>query len=417
MGSPYPQAGSVTLMGSGELTESMTRVHRWVASHIEGPIEPVFLDTPAGFEPNADNISDRARAYIRRHLGVECALAAFKSKDRATEAEVRNAVRKVERANYIFAGPGSPTYAIRNWALTPLIDAVSRRVEQGGHLVLASAAAIAISHYSIPVYEIHKVGDDPHWIDGLNLLAPYSLDLTIVPHWNNAEGGVYDTRFCFVGKPRFDALESLLPEWTVILGIDEYTACILVLGEDVCRVMGAGQVTVRRPGGEDKIYPADSTFSLEELRSAAMSISTPVVGAPVKETVDEAAQELTRQVDEAEKTLGSEKARSSDGEIAGQAFELAQAIERAEASGAGEEALARARAELKSLVDVWGKAIGVSGSDLVADLAPFVELLIDLRAKLRAAKQYALADELRDRVGEMGIVLEDAPTGTTWRKS
>lgn len=137
----------------------------------------------------------------------------------------------------------------------------------------------------------------------------------------------------------------------------------------------------------------------------------------MKETADEVTQELARQVDEAEKTFVSQKARSSDGEIAGQAFELAQAIERAEANGAGEDDLAMARAELKSLVDVWGKAIGVSGSDLVADLAPFVELLIDLRAKLRAAKQYALADELRDRLASLGIVLEDTPAGTTWRKS
>jgi hypothetical protein len=404
-------------MGSGELTESMTRVHHWVASRIQGPVEAVFLDTPAGFELNADSISARARNYVRRHLSVECAVATFKSKDKATEAEVRNAVRKIERADYIFAGPGSPTYAIRNWAGTPIIETVARRVDEGGHLVLASAAAIAISHYSVPVYEIYKVGADPHWVEGLNLLAPYGLDLTIVPHWNNAEGGTYDTRFCFLGKPRFDALEALLPEWTVIVGIDEYTACILVLGEDVCRVMGAGQVTVRRPRGVDKVYPADSTFSLDELRSVAMSLSAPVIEAPVKESAAQATDDLSRTVGEAERTLATQRGGRSDGELAGQAFELAQAIERAEAGGAGDEAVARAREELKSLVDLWGKEIGASGGDLVANLTPFVELLIDLRARLRDAKQYALADDLRERLSALGVILEDTPTGTTWRKA
>jgi cyanophycinase-like exopeptidase len=413
---PFPSAGTVTLMGSGELTESMTRVHHWVASRVQGAVEAVFLDTPAGFELNSDNISARARNHVRRHLGVDCALATFKSKDKATDAEVRNAVRKIEHANYIFAGPGSPTYAIRNWAGTPVIETVSRRVSEGAHLVLASAAAIAIGHYSLPVYEIYKVGADPHWVEGLNLLAPYGLDLTIVPHWNNAEGGTYDTRFCFMGKPRFDALEALLPECTVVLGIDEYTACILVLGENVCRVMGAGQVTVRRPRGVDTVYPPDSTFSLGALRSAAMSLSAPVVRAPVKESPAQASEELDHKVGETERTLAAQKAGRSDGELAGQAFELVQAIERAEASGAGEEAVARARAELKSLVDLWGREIGVSGSDLVANLAPFVELLIDLRAKLREAKQYALADELRARLGKLGVILEDTPAGTTWRK-
>jgi cyanophycinase-like exopeptidase len=408
--------GTVTLMGSGELTESMTRVHHWVASHIEESVEAVFLDTPAGFELNADGISERARNYLRRHLRVECAVATFKSKDRATEAEVRNAVRKIEHSNYIFAGPGSPTYAIRNWAGTPIIDAVARRVGGGAHLVLASAAAIAISHYSVPVYEIYKVGADPHWIEGLNLLAPYSLDLTIVPHWNNAEGGTYDTRFCFLGRPRFDALEALLPEWTVILGIDEYTACVLDINEDRCRVMGAGQVTVRRPRGVDRVYPADSFFGLNELRSEAMSLSARVVEMPVIETAAQAGEELAQKVGETERTLAAQPGRRSDGELAGQAYELAQAIEKAEAGGAGDETIAEARAELRSLVDVWGRDLGASSGGSAANLTPFVELLIDLRAKLREGQQWALADELRDRLASLGVVLEDASEGTTWRK-
>jgi cysteinyl-tRNA synthetase len=121
-------------------------------------------------------------------------------------------------------------------------------------------------------------------------------------------------------------------------------------------------------------------------------------------------------VGEAERTRASQKNGKSDDELAGQAFELVQAIERAEASGAGEEAVAQARAELRSLVDLWGRELGVSGGDFVANLAPFVELLIDLRAKLRAAQQWTLADELRDRLDVLGITLEDRPGGTTWRK-
>jgi cyanophycinase-like exopeptidase/predicted transcriptional regulator len=409
-------SGTVTLMGSGELTESMTRVHQWIASRIDGPVRAVFLDTPAGFELNADDISERARNYVRRYLGVSCALAGFKSANSATDAEMKNAVRKIEGSNYIFAGPGSPSYAIRNWAGTPIIDAVARRIDEGGHLVLASAAAIAISHYSLPVYEIYKVGDDPHWIEGLNLLAPCGLDLTIVPHWNNSEGGTYDTRFCFMGKPRFDALEALLPEWTVIVGVDEYTACILVLGEDQCHVMGAGRVTVRRPCGEDKVFPANSTFSLDELRSAAMSLSAPVLEAPVRKSAAQAKEDLARTVGETERTLTERLDGRSDAEIAGQAYELVQAIEHAEAGGAEAEVVAQARAELRTLVDRWCKEMGASGGELVANLAPFVELLIELRQKLRAARQWELADELRDRLAALGIVLEDAAGGTTWRK-
>lgn len=412
-----PSPGTVTLMGSGELTESMSRVHHWIVSQIDGPAKAVFLDTPAGFELNSDSISEKARTYVRRYVGVPCALASFKSAERATTAETRNALRKIEASNYIFAGPGSPTYLIRNWRGTPIFEAIAGRVNDGSHLVLASAAAIAIGHYSLPVYEIYKVGDHPHWVEGLNLLAPYGLDLTIVPHWNNADGGTYDTRYCFMGQPRFDALETLLPESTVLLGIDEYTACILALSRNECRVMGAGQVTIRCRGHETA-FQADSTFSLDELRSGTTAIAGPVVGTRVAQTAVQVGDTLARQVAETEKALtANDGGHPALSDLAGQAFELAQAIERAQESGVPQEHLSPAQAGLRQLVEVWQTRLDASGGDLVANLAPFVDLLLDLRSQLRAAKQWALADELRERLSALGIVIEDTPAGTTWRQS
>ena len=44
-----------------------------------------------------------------------------------------------------------------------------------------------------------------------------------------------------------------------------------------------------------------------------------------------------------------------------------------------------------------------------------VNVLIDQRNKARKEKDFAKADELRDRLDEMGIVLEDTPDKTTWR--
>jgi cysteinyl-tRNA synthetase len=49
------------------------------------------------------------------------------------------------------------------------------------------------------------------------------------------------------------------------------------------------------------------------------------------------------------------------------------------------------------------------------DIAPFVELLIELRTELRKAKQYALADTVRSRLTDLGITLEDGPQGTRWK--
>ena len=71
--------------------------------------------------------------------------------------------------------------------------------------VFASAGAIAIGRYTLPVYEIYKAGHDLHWQDGLDLFGPFGLNLAFVSHWNNGEGGAdLDTSHCFMGKERFD---------------------------------------------------------------------------------------------------------------------------------------------------------------------------------------------------------------------
>jgi cysteinyl-tRNA synthetase len=46
---------------------------------------------------------------------------------------------------------------------------------------------------------------------------------------------------------------------------------------------------------------------------------------------------------------------------------------------------------------------------------PLLELLIELRARLRKEKNFALADEVRNRLTKLGVTLEDRPDGTRWR--
>ena len=73
---------------------------------------------------------------------------------------------------------------------------------------------------------------------------------------------------------------------------------------------------------------------------------------------------------------------------------------------------------LRSLGAILGlferKPIGDAESDGLTD--DLMQLLIDTRAEARKAKQYALADLIRDRLDELKITLEDRPDGTTWRR-
>jgi cysteinyl-tRNA synthetase len=48
-------------------------------------------------------------------------------------------------------------------------------------------------------------------------------------------------------------------------------------------------------------------------------------------------------------------------------------------------------------------------------VAGLVQLLIELRAEARRQRDFARADQIRERLRALGILLEDRPDGTTWR--
>ena len=114
-------------------------------------------------------------------------------------------------------------------------------MKSGASLILASAATIAFSHFALPVYEIYKVGEDLHWADGLDFYDAVWQRATIIPHFNNNEGGAdLDTSHCYIGKDRFDKLRPELPANEWVLGIDEHTAFVVDLFSQKATIKGKG---------------------------------------------------------------------------------------------------------------------------------------------------------------------------------
>ncbi len=96
-------------------------------------------------------------------------------------------------------------------------------------------------------------------------------------------------------------------------------------------------------------------------------------------------------------------------------FDLVRAINQARDEGVAGPAFADAQATLLELAGVLGLRLELPPTEQVQAIAPFVDLLVRVRGDLRAAKQWALADQIRDELAKLGIILEDGPSGTTWR--
>ena len=109
---------------------------------------------------------------------------------------------RIRGADWLFTGPGSPSFALRQWAGTPVPDVLAGLLRPGGRRsvgVLERGRAARLGVATVPVYEIYKVGADPFWLDGLDLLTALGLPVAVIPHFDNTEGGNHDTRFCYLG--------------------------------------------------------------------------------------------------------------------------------------------------------------------------------------------------------------------------
>jgi cysteinyl-tRNA synthetase len=93
-------------------------------------------------------------------------------------------------------------------------------------------------------------------------------------------------------------------------------------------------------------------------------------------------------------------------------FDLARDINRASDEG---YAITQGQRMLLELAGLLGLTLKPwEGAPLSAE--PFIQLLISTRDRLRQAEQWQLADEIRSKLGELGIALEDTPKGTIWRR-
>ncbi len=412
-----PKKGKIVLMGSGELTATMVEVHKGLLNQLPGSARAAFLDTPAGFQLNVDQIARKALEYFRVHVQQPMSISSFKSRQVTTDFDAQQAFQILRNSNYILIGPGSPTYAVRQLKESPVPEILTQCVTNGGCLVAASAAALTVGRLTLPVYEIYRVGQDLHWVDGMDILGQFGFNLVVIPHWNNAEGGTHDTRFCFMGEPRFGRLESLIPEKVPVLGLDEHTACILDFEKDQAMIKGIGRVTLRSSDRELSFNSGDR-LPLDVLRGGDADSGWRPDPAKIRTPQKEAARKpdsfwdkIHALEDRFHKGLEEHDPKRSTNAL----LELDRTIWQAQQGLESDEFIAQARDTLRDLIVLTGNALASSPANQAECLTPLVEALLGLRQTFRANQQWTEADALRDILLSVNITVEDTQNGSQWR--
>jgi cyanophycinase-like exopeptidase len=381
--------GKITLVGAGEMMAAMSAVHRAALQRLPGEPRPVFLDTTAGFETNVDAIAAKAVEYYSHHLQTELRVARFHHREKNDPSEVAAAVAEVRRANLLFAGPGSPTYAIKQWRDSPVWEAVVQQFEAGADLLFASAATITVGRYALPVYEIYKAGEDPFWAEGLDLLSRFGLCLAVIPHFDDASGGEnYDTRFCYMGARRFDQLQECLPPEVAILGIDAYTAICFDPATNRATVSGQNGVTLIA-GGDQQRVESGQTAPFEAFAASAS-------GRSVVQTFD--AEHVIAGYEQGDE----ERPEGGDPMLA-----LTELLEGLPSLKHDE------RVEVLARLHVLRQQMSAAPA---ANEGPLVDLILELRQALRGAKRFDLADKARDVLDDMGFEVRDSAQGSEWTR-
>lgn len=394
-------------MGSGETTPTMAPTHRQILNRLQQPYL-VMLDTPYGFQENADILSGKIAEYFYMSLNREMHTASFRHSGQASALELETAVAAVRRSDFFFAGPGSPSYTLKHWLNSPFPELFKHKLHHGGAVVFASAAACTAGTRTLPVYEIYKAGEDPFWMEGLKLLE---FPAVVVPHYNNTDGGNHDTRFCYLGERRLKILEEMLESDEFILGIDEHTACVLDLEAKTFAVTGKGSVTVRK-AGESKSFATGGSWSWSELLGGGGE--RVVVGPQSGGQEAPAAAKAAPLADEAQK-LEEEFNHGLEGRDARRALEAMLQLEQTMNEWSQDSdrlSQDKARGVLRTMMVRLGE---VARPDPAEGLAPFVQTLLDLREDARANREWKRADMIRDRLLQAGLEIQDTPQGTQWR--
>jgi hypothetical protein len=404
----------------------MVTTHRRLTSLLPSPIKAVVLDTPYGFQENAPELATKAVEYFKTSINVDLVVAGLvrlhDTHIAADPVAIERGLRALSDADYIFAGPGSPTYALRQWSGSSVARIMIDKLNNGGIVTFASAAALTLGKATVPVYEVYKVGQDVQALEGLDILSSIGINAALIPHYDNTEGANHDTRFCYLGEARLQMFESLLDPDTYVLGVDEHTGLIIDIDAATATVVGNSNVTIRLRT-ESFVYPPGSVIPLSLLQSptSLLTGSGDVSSSPSVATTPVATSTQLAQANSLDSVLAEsiqqfdQAMQQRDALAAVRAvLSLEQSMQDWSIDTLQSDVLVRARGTLRSMISQLGDAAVGGVRDPREVVAPFVEAMLSVRATVRAEKRFDLSDIIRDVFASLNIEVRDTPAGVEW---
>jgi peptidase E len=418
----------LVIMGSGETAPTMVTTHRRMTALLPSPVKAVVLDTPYGFQENAPELAAKAVEYFNTSINVDLVVAGLvrlhDTHIAADPVAIERGLRALSDADYIFAGPGSPTYALRQWAGSSVARIINDKLTHGGIVTFASAAALTLGKATVPVYEVYKVGQDVTRLDGLDILTTIGINAAVIPHYDNTEGANHDTRFCYLGEARLRMFESMLDTDTYVLGVDEHTGLVIDLDAAIATVVGNSNVTIRLRGNSF-VYPTGSVIPLSLLQSPSSLLDDSQRQLDTAKIVDALMTEVAAVTPVQENSLESILSRAKEEFDAAMAqrdavaavrsvLALEQGMKDWSADTLTSDVVDRARSALRSMISQLGDAAVNGVKDPRAVASPFVEAMLAVRATVRAEKRFDLSDIIRDVFASLNIEVRDTPNGVEW---
>ncbi|CAB4793595.1 unannotated protein [freshwater metagenome] len=226
-------------------------------------------------------------------------------------------------------------------------------------------------------------------------------------------------------------MEQLLPDGAFVLGLDEHTGVILDLEADTASVVGLGVLTLRRGGISTEIrtgqtVPIDMLRAGPEARSAASPSSTSPVSTSASDTAAvvapsagplgeaSAAPSLAGDAARLGAIFDEALANRDAAQAVSAMLDLDEAIVGWSTDTLQSDASTRARALLRSMIVRLGEAAVGGLADPRSILGPVIDVALNARLEVRAAKRYDLSDMIRDGLAAAGVEVRDTPDGQVW---